>query len=1850
MDFATPFDKNYGYCGREPIDIKFSYFSPEEIRRVSVKEITSVEAYDEMGRPTRSGLHAREMGPMSVKKESLQCMTCGLGEECPGHLGHIELACPAYNPFLFNDLFKLLRRTCLECYRLKVDSATTERTVRTLKSLSPGKELPSSVSKSIPAVGKKKSLTTDAGVGESMVFHEEDASTCNACVTHVGARRMTEEQESAQRLNTECRDALEKAELSLEELNTKGTEPLTQESACLESFRQVLADYLAEFPTTCANCGAKNAKWRKDGYSKLFCRKPGAEDLFVLPQYARKILEELWKNESDILQWLIPGAEEHRQNLFFLDCMLVPPNRFRPPALSMGAGQPGGVLHTQTAHLREILVYNERMRKALKPQAEDNSDEKDAKKRKLMTDSLNAPIKSAVQEFQGLQEAVNSFLDSSKSSMNAKLAKPGVRQLLEKKEGMFRMKMMGKRVNQAARSVISPDPNIETNEVGVPQMIAKVLTYPETANKHNAEELRRLILRGDHYPGAKEVHVPRVNGGKNVLRLAMMQAPEREALAKKLLIDIAKGGSPHTVFRHIRDGDPLLVNRQPTLHKPGIMAHVAKVMGNTERTVRLHYANCNTYNADFDGDEMNLHAPQDALGRIEALNIARAEKQYLVPTSGKPLRGLIQDHVIGGVMLTRRDCYLSKSEACHLLYTGMRASLEGGDLCSIQSKSTPVKRTDHTLDNMNVQKYGQKSRVKLDPPAILKPRKLWSGKQVISMLLKNLFRILGKSKNLGEGGMSYSGKSKTAGDIWNGKLDGDKEESNVIMHGTELLCGVLDKNQFGSTSYGLVHVAFELFGAKAVDMVLASFARLFSCFLQMRGFTCAFIDLLLTDSTEAERTKLIAKSRRVAQETIRDWLGKHEIAIPNGEKATPKELSKAGRGLIEANRTSADSLEASMLGRMRSSWTSTIDTCVPAGQKLAFPRNCFSAMVQTGAKGSKVNQSQISCLLGQQELEGRQVPLMPTRRSLPSFEPYDLSSRTRGYITDRFLTGIRPQEFFFHCMAGREGLVDTAVKTSRSGYLQRCLVKHLEALKVEYDLTVRDNDGTVVQFLYGDDGIDVTLASHLLKFESLLDNYKLLKPEADRGLENVRKAAKMPTNSRVTETKAAALYFKAQQAAQANNVKKATEKLNLMEGQAEEFGLDSTARRCLQQTREQISAQSEAGGKNLDELFDPVSSVLSPAHFFGSTSEKHETELKKFVDCAVKDGKCTEEEGKAFAEFMRLKFLRSLAQPGEAVGVIAAQSMGEPSTQMTLNTFHLAGHGGANVTLGIPRLREIVQTASTKPATPLMKVQVLSDLAGKTELKDRHRFATQLAARFRRVKLLDILKKVEINERMRLSRGELIRSYHVRFEFWSIKELEVAVPHITPDRLEEFMKHSFAMKLKNAIQRLVKQAEQNAPTVKRAKRSGGEDDAEAAAMASEGEEEEGTKKKRRKLGKGERDGDEKEEEIEAEEKADEKAAKDDADDDKSQASGMYDSSGSDEEEDKKKTAKGTKKKKDKQDGSDESDDSEQADGGETKAKKAADGDDDSDEEDRPKKAKVKKVQEDEEEPGEDEYIGKPTPSKSSKIADSTKPDKPLTMEEMYIKAEEAGHLVWAGNLEDGDTVSLVVTLRVKQCSQKLLLGEVVRSLADKCELQDPEAADITKVHVMKDNSDKIWLECEGTDLRALQLLPKGTVDTNKIETNDIAKVLEIYGVEAARATIVKQIGSVFGHYGIEVNHRHLSLIADFMSQAGGFKPFNRRGMTNCTSPLLQMSYETTMQFCQSACQDKVTDHITSPASAIVIGKEVPVGTGIVNLVVDLEAEKPREKMVPKEGFDLGINEVLREVDTKEKKKKKKTEL
>jgi DNA-directed RNA polymerase I subunit RPA1 len=252
----------------------------------------------------------------------------------------------------------------------------------------------------------------------------------------------------------------------------------------------------------------------------------------------------------------------------------------------------------------------------------------------------------------------------------------------------------------------------------------------------------------------------------------------------------------------------------------------------------------------------------------------------------------------------------------------------------------------------------------------------------------------------------------------------------------------------------------------------------------MRAFSCGVQDLILTEEGDRARLEELRKAEKIGFEVASKYV------TMDAEKIDPTnpELRRRLEAVLrdDTKQHGLDLLTNTANGKISSTVTAA---CLPDKLIKPFPKNQMQAMTGSGAKGSMVNANQISCNLGQQVLEGRRVPVMISGKTLPCFKPFETSVRAGGYIVNRFLTGIRPQEYYFHMMAGREGLIDTAVKTSRSGYLQRCIIKGMEGLKVEYDTSVRDSDGTMVQFLYGEDGLDTTKQKYLNDFKFQAENF-----------------------------------------------------------------------------------------------------------------------------------------------------------------------------------------------------------------------------------------------------------------------------------------------------------------------------------------------------------------------------------------------------------------------------------------------------------------------------------------------------------------------------------------------------------------------------------------------------------------------------------------------------------------------------------------------------------------------------------------------------------------------------------------
>ncbi|XP_038608301.1 DNA-directed RNA polymerase I subunit RPA1 isoform X2 [Tachyglossus aculeatus] len=1708
--------------------VSFGMYSAEEIRKLSVKSITNPRYLDGVGNPAPNGLYDLSLGPADNKEV---CSTCTQDfQNCPGHLGHIDLPLTVYNPLFFEKLFLLIRGSCLNCHLLTCPRPVIHLLLCQLRVLE---------------------------VGALQGVYELEATLS----------RFLEENPNASA--TEIQDELEQYTRELLDNNPLGSQGSQVKNVC-ESKRTLIAHFWKSSMTSkrCPHCKTGRSLVRKEHNSKLTVTYPGvarrkskksAKDSekdqektqpssaiddaqlgrrgYLTPDTARDHIVALWENEGFFLNHLFSRIEitenveaGFNPEMFFLDLVVVPPSRYRP------VNRLGDQMFTngQTVNLQAVMKDVELIQKLLALMAREKklcreTAETAAEKESEEPEESSVPMdRSFLGLIPGqshtdklyniwirLQSHVNIVFDSEMDKLMTDKY-PGVRQILEKKDGLFRKHMMGKRVDYAARSVICPDMYIGTNEIGIPLVFATKLTYPQPVTPWNVQELRQAVINGPNtHPGASMV----INEDGTRTALSSGSPSQREAVAKQLLTPATGRPKPQgmkVVYRHVKNGDVLLLNRQPTLHRPSIQAHRARVLPG-EKVLRLHYANCKAYNADFDGDEMNAHLPQSELGRAEANVLACTDEQYLVPKDGQPLAGLIQDHMVAGAGMTTRGCFFTREQYMELVYRGL---------------------TD---------KVG---RVKTFPPAILKPYPLWTGKQIVSTLLINVIPENHLALNL-------SGKAKINGKAWvkespRATPGFDPEtmcESQVIIREGELLCGVLDKAHYGSSAYGLVHCCYEVYGGETSGKVLTCLARLFTAYLQLyKGFTMGVEDILVRPQADIRRRTVIEESTLCGHRAVR-------AAFNLPETASQEEV----QGRWQDAHLSQDQKDFNMVDlkfkEEVNHYSNEINkACMPFGLHRQFPENNLQMMVQSGAKGSTVNTMQISCLLGQIELEGRRPPLMPSGKSLPCFQPYEVTPLSGGFVTGRFLTGIKPPEFFFHCMAGREGLVDTAVKTSRSGYLQRCIIKHLEGLVVQYDLTVRDSDGSVIQFLYGEDGLDIPKTQFLQskQFPFLADNYEVIKRskhldevlsrmDPQQGQQHFR-ALRRWQRKHVASPPREGAFLNFSQKIQA-----AVRALNLSGGNKN--GRDPTAQEMLKMWYELDEKSRKKYQKRVVPCPDPSLAVWRPDIYFASVSETFESKVDAYVTewAAQAENSCvkTELSPESLRTLLHLKWQRALCDPGEAVGLLAGQSIGEPSTQMTLNTFHFAGRGEMNVTLGIPRLREILMVASANIKTPMMSVPVLNT---KKALKRVKKLKKQLT----RVCLGEVVQKINVQESFCTEgKANKFHLFQIRFNFLP-PEYYQQEKCLKPEDILYFMENRFFKLLMETIKRksskltafnLVNSrranqrdldTDEDAP----ASQENFEDDKEVEGPIVDGEAEEGdadaTDKKHREKQEEEVDYESEEEEHEE----------------------------NDENEDEQEDEEG--------DGEERQEDEE--------AGLLPEGDGQA--------------------PSSLRHVGR---RKSGSQADG--------MAELRIQAVRNVH----PNIQDYayDPVEGLwceVSLKLPLMKVHFDLCSLVVSLAQHVVVYETKGItrcllnDATK----KNGEKELVLNTEGINLPEL-FKYASALDLQRLYSNDIHAMANTYGIEAALRVIEKEIKDVFAVYGIKVDPRHLSLVADYMCFEGVYKPLNRYGIQSNSSPLQQMTFETSFKFLKQATMMGAQDELRSPSACLVVGKVVKGGTGLFDL-------------------------------------------
>ena len=572
-----------------------------------------------------------------------------------------------------------------------------------------------------------------------------------------------------------------------------------------------------------------------------------------------------------------------------------------------------------------------------------------------------------------LQYHVTTFLDNEVAQLPPARHRSGqplktISERIRSKEGRIRHNLVGKRTNFSARTVISPDPLLELNEVGIPELMALKLSVPERITEWNMEYLKTFVKNGPGtYPGAN--YVIRPDGKKKKLT---------EDIIEATLEELQPG---YVVERHLMDGDIAIFNRQPSLHRMSMMCHRIKVL--PYKTLRLNPAVCFPYNADFDGDEMNLHIPQTEESRAEAELLMLVQTQLISPRYGLSVIGCVQDAISGNYLLTREGFSLKRHEAVDLL-----ASVGLTDMSGIPKTG-------------NI-----------------------TGKEAFSTLFPPDFNFTGKSRS--------------------------PEEPVVVIENGKLISGVMDKNNLGEGSGLLLRNLHKKYGEKfAVDM-LGKLFRLGIAVLFKRGFTTTIADTDLPSEAH-EQIKVIFKDS-------------------NDEVKSLTAEYNAGTLELFPGRSARETLELKILQVLNKARN---DTGHAVSQHVD-PTSHTLIMANSGARGNVLNLAQMAGSVGQQALRGKRIEKGFKNRTLSHFKANDLGSDAHGFIRSSFKTGLKPAEFFFQAMVGRDSLMDTALRTPKSGYLYRRLSNALQDLRVEYDRTVRDASGRIVQFEYGEDGIDVS--------------------------------------------------------------------------------------------------------------------------------------------------------------------------------------------------------------------------------------------------------------------------------------------------------------------------------------------------------------------------------------------------------------------------------------------------------------------------------------------------------------------------------------------------------------------------------------------------------------------------------------------------------------------------------------------------------------------------------------------------------------------------------------------------------
>ena len=668
----------------------------------------------------------------------------------------------------------------------------------------------------------------------------------------------------------------------------------------------------------------------------------------------------------------------------------------------------------------------------------------------------------------------------------------------------------------------------------------------------------------------------------------------------------------------------------------------------------------------FDGDEMNLHMPQDPESEAELKNLAAVPYQIISPGNNSSIIGIYQDSMLGCYRFTRENISFTQKDAMNLLMMFKR----------VNPFSKDKKRSDRI-----------------------------SNFEIMSQILPP---------------MSLKVKNKQ----FNGETEKTDSSNNIIeIINGKYVRGQMDKGILGSGTKGLIHRVCNDYGNMASAEFVDDIQNIVTEYMKQSGFSVGISDLITDDKTNQKIISIISDKKT----DVKNLIDQVQIGIfeNNSGKSNEEEFETKINNILSKAQSEA--------GR--------------EALKNLDKENRFVIMFNAGSKGTEINIQQMTACLGQQNVDGKRIPYGFEHRTLPHFHKYDDSPAARGFVESSYINGLSPQELFFHAMGGRIGLIDTAVKTSTTGYIQRRLIKGLEDLMVNYDMTIRTNKSKIVQFSYGDDNIDTIKVEnqelHIVEMsvQEIYGHYNV--PEEKTKTKSLTGMFTKSTYTRYKkqeeQLKEKCQFYTDYMIEKRDNVIK-----NIFGYKSDKVVRVPVAFSYIIQNtigQQNINVNSLVDITML-EAFDMIEATFAKLQQIHYAPPTELFKVLYYYYLSPKDLLMNKRFNQKALEILLativLDYKRAIVAPGEMVGMIAAQSIGEPTTQMTLNTFHFAGVASkSNVTRGVPRIEEILSlSASLKnpSLTVYLKPEDQTD-------KDK---ANTIQYMLEHTKLEEVVKSVEI--------------------------------------------------------------------------------------------------------------------------------------------------------------------------------------------------------------------------------------------------------------------------------------------------------------------------------------------------------------------------------------------------------------------------------------------------------------------------------------------------------------------------